>query len=162
MSDVITIIGIIVGIIGIGVVIKPFTKFSRRIRNKIYQWRNRYHERKNHKKAQAILNKKITRAELIDVADAISEAMENITSITQLTLCILIQTISEPDNQALFNYMHRRGFNAKYDMSDIERWIELLWKAHYDGGITGEIKKLQDNIKRLNNNIEELKEELIN
>ena len=82
MSDVITIIGIIVGVIGIIAGIKPFTKFSRRIRNKIYQWRNRYHKRKNDKKVQAILNKKITRAELIDVADAISEAMENIASIT--------------------------------------------------------------------------------
>ena len=58
--------------------------------------------------------------------------------------------------------MHRRGFSAKYNMNDIERWIEFLWKAHYNGGITGEIKELEDNIKRLNNNIEELKKELIN
>ena len=153
------VIGIAVGVIGIALRIKPFPNFSIKIRNKIYQWRNSRIERKAQRKAQAILDKKVTRGELIDITNTTSEAMGNITSITQLTLCILIQTISEPNNQALFNYMHRRGFNAKYDMNDIERWIELLWKAHYDGDITGEIKKLQDNIKRLNNNIEELKME---
>ena len=162
MLNIIIIIGAIAAVISTiisaiknGSAIKRFLK-SLMAKAKIYQWRNSYIERKNHKKAQKILNEKITRAELINITKTICETTENIVSITRLTLCMLIQAIDKPDNKALFSYMHRRGYGAEYNINNIERWVNCLWQARSDGTITGEIKELENNIKLLNNKIEEL------
>lgn len=129
---------------------------------KIYQWRDSHNERKNHKKTEKILNEKITRAELIDITNTISKAIENTNAIMLVTLCMLIQTINKPDDDTLANYMHRRGYGAKYNTKDIERWLRYLWHENNDLVATGKIKELENNIIQLNNNIKELNKELIN
>ena len=132
------------------------------VKGKFYQWRNSRIERKNYKKEQKIRNEKITRDELMDITITISEAIEDIHAITTVMLCMLIQTINKPDNETLVYYMHRRAYDAKYNMKDIERWLNHLWNENNGLVATGKIKELEANIKQLKDNIKKINKELIN
>ena len=147
-----------------GAVANQRFSFFMKIRNWWNQRKNNSIEKKAKKEAEIALDKPITKRELIKILKTNSEAMENILNITQLTLCMLVQTISEPDSQVLFNFMHRKAFNAKYNVKDIERWLNMLWQSDYDGdtgelNTTGKIKELEVNINLLKNSIHELKSE---
>ena len=135
-------------------------QFLNPIRNKISQWANHRAEREKNKKAQKILDKKITRTELIDLADAIYEISEDTHSIIRAVMCMLIQTINEPDNEALRYFMHRKGYGAKRNIKDIERWLNYLWAETNDMTETGEIAKLDHDIRKLRDKIKALSPDL--
>lgn len=147
-----------------GAIANRHYSFFMKIRNWYNRRRNNRIEKKAKKEAEIALDKPITKREMIDIMKANSKAMENILNITRLTLCILVQTINKPDSQVLFEFMHRKGFNATPQIKDIERWLNMLWREHYDGDsgelhTAGKIKKLEININLLKNSIHELKSE---
>ena len=123
---------------------------------KIYERRNNRIIKKEHEKAQAILNKKVTRAELINIINTQSEINEQLDSIIIWILCILIQSINDPNNQTLRNFVKARGFDSEYNMKDIEYWVSDLWERHnrFDRGKMVELTK---DMKRLKKKIEALK-----
>ena len=157
-----TIIGTIIGTILAGIIAEKRFSVLAKIRNKYYQRRNSRIERKAEKKAQAILDKKVTRDELLSMINTISEISADLKEITELTLCIVIQIINDPSKEALANYMRSRGLKPNYDSDNIENWIQYLWNRNTTGGDTGKIKDLQLNINKLKNSMDTLDEVEIN
>ena len=125
---------------------------------KIYERRNNRIIKKEHEKAQAILNKKVTRAELINIINTQYEINEKLDTIIIWILCLLILVINEPQNRVISKFASRRGIRAEYDLQEIEHIIEYLWRE-YDSRARGETVELTKAMERLKKKIEALKTE---